>query len=457
MQFEPEGEEKHSSSVIDLIDSCKSATEFILKLAWPDEVEHARHLTALSHIIARSIEQYCTYLERLFMDEMFPRQLSNAEGQTTATQAADAPSSAWLVKAKMVMQGDKKVEPFTFRPESCFKLNNIRAAGTLLDQMYNKLDADNVARILEEHEPPQPERIQDQRFLFTIKIALGENIVPSDGSASRKMDPFLILSDSRGERVAKTRTLYDTSEPRWDETIDVSVRGDLWLRATVWNRKLVDTHEMVGLAYVHLNPLEYGDFLARDVWLALEDKTGKRIDGGRLLLRISMEGEKDDIQFYFGRAFRSLKRAEADMTRTIVDKMSPFIRHYLSRTNLRALLKTGYNFDFDIDMNRVKGDLTKVKSKFNTFVRDVMSGDSTDVIPPTREELAAMGMLAPQDPKDAAKALAASKRAKGQLTDKEIEDAIGDLFDYFNVTFRVLQENLSAEGELLATASYDRL
>ena len=40
---------------------------------------------------------------------------------------------------------------------------------------------------------------------------------------------------------------------------------------------------------------------------------------GRLLLRVSMEGEKDDIQFYFGRAFRALKRAENDMTRRIVE------------------------------------------------------------------------------------------------------------------------------------------
>src|SRR5579859_5987047 len=36
-----------------------------------------------------------------------------------------------------------------------------------------------------------------------------------------------------------------------------------------------------------------------------------------------MEGEKDDIQFYFGRAFRALKRAEGDMTRKIVDTVTP--------------------------------------------------------------------------------------------------------------------------------------
>ena len=37
-----------------------------------------------------------------------------------------------------------------------------------------------------------------------------------------------------------------------------------------------------------------------------------------------MEGEKDDIQFYFGRAFRSLKRGEGDMVRIFIDKVGPF-------------------------------------------------------------------------------------------------------------------------------------
>jgi rubrerythrin len=46
---------------------------------------------------------------------------------------------------------------------------------------------------------------------------------------------------------------------------------------------------------------------------------------GRLLLRVSMEGEKDDIQFYFGRAFRALKRAENDMTRRIVETVVPVL------------------------------------------------------------------------------------------------------------------------------------
>ena len=48
-QFLPEGVDSHSSSIVDLIDSCKSATDFIAKLKWPNEYENAKYLTALSH------------------------------------------------------------------------------------------------------------------------------------------------------------------------------------------------------------------------------------------------------------------------------------------------------------------------------------------------------------------------------------------------------------------------
>lgn len=183
--------------------------------------------------------------------------------------------------------------------------------------MYTKLDAENVAAIVEQRAPPVPEKAESARYLFTVKVVLGENL---SINAQRKHDPFLILSDHVGRRVAKTRTLYETNDPRWDETFDVSVRGDLWLRATIYNRNLVEDHDILARAYIHLNPPDFADYLPRDVWLRLEGKDERPLDG-RLLLRISMEGEKDDIRFYFGRAFRFLKRAENDMTRMIVDKV----------------------------------------------------------------------------------------------------------------------------------------
>lgn len=99
-----------------------------------------------------------------------------------------------------------------------------------------------------------------------------------------------------------------------DETFDISVEKELWLMVSVRDRALVGKHDTVGRAYLCLDPRRFGDFLAHELWMELEPQ-------GRVLVRVSMEGEKDDIQFFFGRGFRSLKRAEADMLRIFIDKV----------------------------------------------------------------------------------------------------------------------------------------
>ena len=83
---------------------------------------------------------------------------------------------------------------------------------------------------------------------------------------------------------------------------------------SVRDRALIGKHDTVGRAYLCLDPRRFSDFLAHDMWFNLDSQ-------GRILLRVSMEGERDDIQFYFGRAFRSLKRAEGEMVRIFIDKV----------------------------------------------------------------------------------------------------------------------------------------
>lgn len=99
-----------------------------------------------------------------------------------------------------------------------------------------------------------------------------------------------------------------------EETFDLTVEKPLWLMVSVRDRALVGKHDTVGRAYICLDPRRYGDFMTHELWLDLDTQ-------GRVLLRVSMEGEKDDPQFYFGRAFRSLKRAESDMVRVFIDKV----------------------------------------------------------------------------------------------------------------------------------------
>ncbi|KAI0063318.1 hypothetical protein BV25DRAFT_1907095 [Artomyces pyxidatus] len=397
-KFEAEGAEGHSSSIVDLFDSLRSPINFLQDLEWADQYQEARFFTSLAKTISKAVEQYCRSIEELFMAEMFPRPTDYLQPQK---------SSAWLEKAKQLASGEKKVEPFNFQPASCVKLNNIEAARQLLDNMYNQMQADKLAEVIEAAGPPVPVKNELPRFLFTVKIVIAEGLVPLDSSPSANLDTFVTLSDEAGNRVAKTRTIYETTNPRWDETFDISVDKPLWLMVSVRDRALVGKHDTVGREYICLDPRRFGDFLVHDLWLNLDS-------AGRILLRVSMEGEKDDIQFYFGRAFRSLKRGEGDMVRIFIDKMSPFIRQALSRNVVKSLVKSGTS---GLDYNKALGNVT-------ALYRSALGNNNSEVqIPlPTSEK----PRIKPEE-----------------LTDVEIEGAIIALFDYFDSNLQTLNTYLS--------------
>lgn len=395
----------HSSSIDDLFGALQQPVDFILSLQWPDAYRNARFLTSLAKTVSRCIEQYCSMVEEMFMEEMFPR---TADGQD-----GNHKQSAWMVKAKQTLQGEKKIEPFLFQSTSCVKLNNIESARLLLDKLYTKIDADEQARIVRETVPDVPERKQKQRYIFTVKVVLGENLHPIRETSSSRIDSFVTLSDERGAKIAKTRTIYETPDPRWDEVFDIPVDNNIWLAATVWDRKLVGDHNLCGRAYLRLDPKYFSDFLNHELWLNLDTQ-------GRLLLRVSMEGEKDDILFYFGRAFRSLKRAEGDMVRIIVDKMSVFIRQCLSRSVLKSLVRTS-----GINLDKALGN---VKALYAQALASTSANSS--VIPPVEAEM----------PK---------KQRVQQLTDQEIEAAILPLLDYLDECLGTLKSSLSETESLL--------
>lgn len=49
-QFEAEGAEGHSSSIIDLFDSLRSPITFLQDLEWEDEYQNARFFTSLAKV-----------------------------------------------------------------------------------------------------------------------------------------------------------------------------------------------------------------------------------------------------------------------------------------------------------------------------------------------------------------------------------------------------------------------
>ncbi|KAI1810098.1 hypothetical protein GGS20DRAFT_226855 [Poronia punctata] len=366
--------DRHSHSVIDMFQLFHQTADQVFKLEWANEVHHARFMTGLSKIFANSIARYCEMVDQRFIKEMdSPRpneQEATASGLTTQGRFMQYAKEAWNNKDKL--------EPFHFYPESLVKLNNIEWAMQELDKLEKTMNVDACAAILNRVDGPKKQVRRPAKYVFTIKVVEAEEIKACDPNGTS--DPYVVLVDEYQKRLHKTRIIMRTLSPRWDESVDVTVSGPLNIVATIWDYDTFGDHDFVGRTSLKLDPLHFSDYLPREFWLDLDTQ-------GRILFRVSMEGERDDIQFYLGKAFRHLKRTERDMVRKITDKLSRQINASLSHEALRALL--GRN----------------LASQVNSFFK------RSSTLP--------------------------------ALTDADVENALQSLFTYFNDNFSIMKQSLT--------------
>ena len=346
----PADDERHSQSVVDVYRIFRQSIEQVVQLEWDDDLQYARFMTALGKSIGRGVARYCELLETKFGKEM-DRQTPEQELAAQRTQR-----ERWLAAARDLYasggRGGDKIEPFQFWPETFVKLNDVEYALGQLDQVEQEVNVDACAEVIQRLDPPPvPAHLRrrgEGQFTFTIKIIEAEDL--RAGDMNGLSDPYVVLGDEYQKRLAKTRIVYQTLNPRWDETVDILTTGPLHVVATVWDWDALGDHDCLGRASLKLDPAHFGDFLPREYWLELDTQ-------GRVLVRVGMEGERDDIQFYFAKAFRALKRTEREMTRRIGDKLSAYIRQCLSRRTLRALVGGG---GAGVTISGVKGYLSQV-------------------------------------------------------------------------------------------------
>lgn len=204
--------------------------------------------------------------------------------------------------------------------QSFVKLNNVEYALEQLDKLQTEINVDACADVLARHAPPPSKRSRKiTNYVFTVKVVEAEDLKGCDMDGLS--DPYVVLTDEYQKRISKSRVIYDNLNPRWDDTVDIMTKGPLNIIATIWDWDAVGDHDYVGRTSLKLDPAHFADFGPREYWLDLDTQ-------GRLLLRVSMEGERDDIQFYYGKAFRALKRTEREMTRKTTEKVKSRNRQY---------------------------------------------------------------------------------------------------------------------------------
>lgn len=371
----PTDEERHSQSAVDVYRIFNQSIDQIVKLEWDDDLQYAKFMTAISKSIGKGVARYCELLEIRFAKEM-DRQTPEQEMRAQQTQ-----SEKWLAAAKEAWatggRSGEKIEPFQFWPESFVKINDIEFATLQLDKLEKEINVDACAEVINRLDPPPPPNIRGrgQKFMFTIKIIEAEDL--KAGDVNGLSDPYVVLGDEYQKRLAKTRTVYQSLNPRWDETVDILTQGPLNIVATVWDWDMLGDHDCLGRTSLKLDPSHFNDYLPREYWLDLDTQ-------GRVLVRVSMEGERDDIQFYFGKAFRTLKRTERDMGRKVTDKLSAYIHQCLSRRTLRTIL--GQGTLGGVSISTAKGYFSKLSSQVSGRPLSV-SAQGPSTAGPSRDDI----------------------------------------------------------------------
>ncbi|KAI1953451.1 hypothetical protein LOZ12_004095 [Ophidiomyces ophidiicola] len=375
----PTEEQRHSVSVGDIFRSFNQVVNQIVELQWDDDVGYAKFMTAISKSIGDGLSRYCEIIEQLFIKEM-DRPTPEQEAATRQTK-----QEKWMQLAKEAWSNKEKVEPFQFFAESFVKLNNIEYALQQLDKLEKDINVDGCADVIAKNTPALAKKQRKvTTYVFTVKIVEAEDLKGCDMDGLS--DPYVVLTDEYQKRIYKTRIIYDNLNPRWDDTVDIMTKSPLNIIATLWDWDAVGDHDYVGRTSLKLDPAHFSDFAPREYWLDLDTQ-------GRLLLRVSMEGERDDIQFYFGKTFRILKRTQREMTRKTTEKLSAYINHCLSRRALKALLSKG------ISMSTVSNYFNRNRTQTN------------------------------QAP-----------------TSAEIEGALHPLFTYFDDNFSIMNQTLTADA-----------
>lgn len=332
----PEGNARHSQSVLDLFDCIRKAVSRLLTELPLGEYNRACYLIDFSRTASGAISQYATTVQALFAVEM--------NGQVTMTAKMDVPpavtgkAGAWLAKSKQAVKSleRKKIEGFALPPTACVKLTDMIAAKACVEDLSFAMEADETARIVKDHKLMVGGYGNAQettaRYIFAITITRGENLLSR--GLHKAADAFVtVLDTTANARVHKSKTMIGQLDPAWEESFDLGLSGPRSYELACYDRSLVGKHDLIGSVSFKIDPASYRDTPCRELVLPLNPR-------GSLSIRIEMEaGEKHDIHFHLGRAGRSLDRAGQEMTRTIIDKMSEFIRSQLSLVTIQNVLR----------------------------------------------------------------------------------------------------------------------
>ncbi|KAI9318895.1 hypothetical protein DFJ73DRAFT_338207 [Zopfochytrium polystomum] len=369
--FEPQGEggeteggvPPHSSSVTDIFTAIYQQLDFIMDLGWSNTVQNAGFFQKFAKSVNKAIEQYC---DAIGLGEL------RIEPTPSRTN--------WNILQSRQVNG-----PQDINLESCVKLCNIEYAVSKLDEMDKLMNVASLTQTVRDYRatiapmkkkaprtgPRAVDEDEEVHGAFKVQVAYAENVKPvttaglangyvtirvPDGTVVPPPDPedlsngivqpssFLgsagrvlptsssgptILSGSACE-LARTRVIYDTVNPSWDETFMLLLPPITRLDVCIYSKNMITADELCGRATLDMAlqtrlRRKLSDHHTHDVFVETEPQ-------GRLLLRLTMEGEEEDVNFWFRRSRERLNRTRDDFVRALCSRISPYLKEVVMKS-----------------------------------------------------------------------------------------------------------------------------
>ncbi|KAJ3063359.1 hypothetical protein HDU98_000827 [Podochytrium sp. JEL0797] len=347
----------HSSSIMDLFQAFYKELDFIMDLKWSNEVQNAAFIQKFGKTVCLALTNYC---EVVGIDEVTVEDDAVKTGQFTN-----------FVNGLRMKKGGKGPADITL--ESCVKLCNLEFALTKIDEMHKLMNVTALAGTQKDHRASLATgatgnptaaittkasfALHDENKIkgaFRIELMYAENVKPV--TKSGLANPYMVIrlpdgtimpavedeaAASNGDakkpksttltgsacELARTRPVNETINPVWDESFSTLLPPVSHLDVYIYSRNLLQD-ELCGKSVIDLSGRlsrlrqKLADHHTHDVYIAFEPQ-------GRGLVRMTLEGEQEDVDYWFRNSRERLKRTQNDLLRALTAKISPYLKEVI--------------------------------------------------------------------------------------------------------------------------------
>ncbi|KAJ3277587.1 hypothetical protein HK104_003178, partial [Borealophlyctis nickersoniae] len=364
----------HSSSIADLFSAVYQELDFIADLGWSNVVQNALFLQAFAKTVNKAIEQYCDAiaLGELKVDAGKEMGWRDLLVNKTANGPRDIGNES-CVKLCNIEYAMSKLDDM-------YRMMNVKA----LTQTIKNHRATLMPPRRGANASGGSDDSNSVSGAFKIQILYGENLKPcnknglaspyvvvrvpegtvlppdedmqaggagaaamarsstgttgsssastlgrprsSSSSGSSGAAPAPTVLNGSACEMARTRTISDSINPTWDETFQVMLPPVSRLEVAVLSRNLLTADEVAGKNSINLQSLKkkLADHQTHDVFVEMDPQ-------GRILLRLTLEGKDEDVDFWFRRSKERLVRLRNDFVRALTTRINPYVREVITK------------------------------------------------------------------------------------------------------------------------------